>query len=39
MTLRGTVIIVANEGDRIDLPAGTVLENKCVTGSLRIVPL
>lgn len=36
MVLRGTVIIVASEGGRIDLPAGTELENKVVTGSLRV---
>ncbi|KAF7790394.1 hypothetical protein EIP86_001349 [Pleurotus ostreatoroseus] len=28
VTLRGTVIIVANEGQRIDLPDGCVLENR-----------
>jgi UTP--glucose-1-phosphate uridylyltransferase len=27
VTLRGTVIIVANEGSRIDLPDGSILEN------------
>jgi len=27
ITLRGTVIIVANEGSRIDLPDGSILEN------------
>jgi len=35
--LRGTVIIVANEGSRIDIPDGAVLENKVVTGNLRIL--
>ena len=34
--LRGTVIIIANEGARIDLPDGSTLENKVVTGDLRI---
>lgn len=33
MILRGTVIIVANEGSRIELPDGTVLENKLVSGA------
>lgn len=37
VTLRGTVIIVANEGSRIDIPDGAVLENKVVTGHLRIL--
>ncbi|KAJ8660144.1 hypothetical protein O0I10_004003 [Lichtheimia ornata] len=35
--LRGTVIIVANHGDRIDIPSGAVLENKVITGNLRIL--
>ncbi|KAI9315834.1 UTP--glucose-1-phosphate uridylyltransferase-domain-containing protein [Dichotomocladium elegans] len=35
--LRGTVIIVANHGEHIDIPSGAVLENKVVTGSLRIL--
>ncbi|KAI8971393.1 UTP--glucose-1-phosphate uridylyltransferase family [Pilobolus umbonatus] len=35
--LRGTVIIVANFGERIDIPSGTILENKVVTGCLRIL--
>jgi hypothetical protein len=30
--LRGTVIIVANEGSKIELPDGTILENKLVSG-------
>ena len=34
MSLRGTVIIIANHGDRIDIPAGAVLlENKIVSGN------
>jgi len=37
VVLRGTVIIVANEGARIDLAHGSVLENKVVTGNLRIL--
>jgi len=35
--LRGTVIIIANHGDRIDIPAGAILENKIVSGNLRIL--
>lgn len=37
VTLKGTVIIVANHGARIDIPSGSVLENKVVTGELHIV--
>lgn len=37
VTLIGTVIIVANHGDRIDIPSGTVLEDKVVSGNLRIL--
>jgi len=37
VTLRGTVIIVANEGEHIDIPPGAVLEDKVVTGHLRIL--
>jgi UTP--glucose-1-phosphate uridylyltransferase len=35
--LRGTVIIIANHGDRIDIPSGSILENKIVSGNLRIL--
>lgn len=35
--IQGTVIIIANHGDRIDIPAGAVLENKIVSGNLRIL--
>lgn len=35
--LRGTVIIIANEGHQIDIPAGAILENKIVSGNLRIL--
>lgn len=34
---QGTVIIIANHGDRIDIPSGAVLENKIVSGNLRIL--
>lgn len=37
LTLKGTVIIIANHGDRIDIPAGAMLENKIVSGNLRIL--
>ncbi|KAL8279501.1 hypothetical protein RQP46_008063 [Phenoliferia psychrophenolica] len=36
VTLRGTVIIVANEGAKIELPDGTILENKLVSGNLQL---
>ncbi|XP_077461132.1 UTP--glucose-1-phosphate uridylyltransferase-like isoform X1 [Stigmatopora argus] len=36
VSLKGTVIIIANHGDRIDIPAGAMLENKIVSGNLRI---
>ncbi|KAK0417857.1 hypothetical protein QR680_013245 [Steinernema hermaphroditum] len=35
--LKGTVMIIANHGDRIDIPPGTILENKIVSGNLRIL--
>ncbi|XP_062398168.1 UDP-glucose pyrophosphorylase 2a isoform X1 [Sardina pilchardus] len=37
VALKGTVIIIANHGDRIDIPAGAMLENKIVSGNLRIL--
>ncbi|KAL1977492.1 hypothetical protein VTN31DRAFT_351 [Thermomyces dupontii] len=37
VTLKGTVIIVASEGQTIDIPPGSVLENCVVQGSLRIL--
>ncbi|XP_033207280.1 UTP--glucose-1-phosphate uridylyltransferase isoform X2 [Belonocnema kinseyi] len=37
VSLRGTVMIIANHGERIDLPSGTILENKIVSGNLRIL--
>lgn len=36
VTLKGTVIIIANHGERIDIPTRTLLENKIVSGNLRI---
>jgi UTP--glucose-1-phosphate uridylyltransferase len=36
-TIQGTVIIVAGDGCRIDIPSGAILENKVVTGNLRIL--
>ncbi|KAI8813524.1 UTP--glucose-1-phosphate uridylyltransferase-domain-containing protein [Cladochytrium replicatum] len=35
--LRGTVIIVANHGERIDIPSGSILDDKIVSGNLRIL--
>ena len=35
--LRGTVIIIANHGDRIDVPSGAILDNKIMSGNLRIL--
>ena len=35
-TLQGTVIIIANHGERIDIPPRALLENKIVSGNLRI---
>lgn len=37
VVLKGTVIIVANHGARIDIPSGSILENKVVTGELHIL--
>ncbi|ODQ50211.1 UTP-glucose-1-phosphate uridylyltransferase [Saitoella complicata NRRL Y-17804] len=35
--LKGTVIIVCNDGERIDIPPGSVLENVVVTGTLKLL--
>lgn len=37
VSLKGTVIIIANHGDRIDIADGSILENKIVSGNLRIL--
>jgi UTP--glucose-1-phosphate uridylyltransferase len=37
ISLRGTVIVVATAGARIDVPDGSELDNKVVTGNLRIL--
>jgi len=37
VTLKGTIIIVANYGSRIDIPSGAILENKIVSGNLWIL--
>lgn len=37
VVLSGTVIIVANHGSRIDIPSGSVLHDKVVSGNLRIL--
>jgi len=39
VTLRGTVIIVANEGQRIDIPEGCILENRLLSGNLNMTEL
>ncbi|KAJ7703061.1 UTP--glucose-1-phosphate uridylyltransferase [Mycena rosella] len=39
VTLRGTVIVVANEGQRIDIPDGCVLENRLISGNLNMTEL
>ncbi|TGZ65392.1 hypothetical protein CRM22_005876 [Opisthorchis felineus] len=36
--LKGTVIIIARENERIDIPPKAELENKIITGNLRILP-
>ncbi|ODQ65981.1 UTP--glucose-1-phosphate uridylyltransferase [Nadsonia fulvescens var. elongata DSM 6958] len=37
VVLKGTVIIVCEEGKKIDIPNGSVLENVVITGSLSIL--
>eukprot|EP00095_Tigriopus_kingsejongensis_P004193 maker-scaffold208_size258758-snap-gene-0.24 protein:Tk04193 transcript:maker-scaffold208_size258758-snap-gene-0.24-mRNA-1 annotation:"utp--glucose-1-phosphate uridylyltransferase" len=37
VVIKGTVIIIANHGDQIDIPSGAILENKIVSGNLRIL--
>ncbi|KAJ3039756.1 UTP-glucose-1-phosphate uridylyltransferase [Rhizophlyctis rosea] len=37
VVLQGTVIIVANHGERIDIPSGAILNDKVVSGNLRIL--
>ncbi|PKY49782.1 UTP--glucose-1-phosphate uridylyltransferase [Rhizophagus irregularis] len=37
VTLKGTVIIVANHGSRIDIPPHSLLENKVVSGNLVLL--
>ncbi|EFA85941.1 UDP-glucose pyrophosphorylase 2 [Heterostelium album PN500] len=37
IVLKGTVIVVANHGSRIDIPEGSEFENKVVSGNLRIL--
>ncbi|TFK44838.1 UTP-glucose-1-phosphate uridylyltransferase [Crucibulum laeve] len=39
VVLRGTVIIVANEGQHIEIPDGCTLENRLVSGNLNITEL
>ena len=37
VSLKGTVIIIANHGELINIPDGAILENKIVSGNLRIL--
>lgn len=37
VVLKGTVIVVASDGQQIDIPNGSILENTVVTGSLRLL--
>ena len=37
VTLKGSVVVVAHKGARIDIPSGTVIENQVLSGNLRIV--
>ncbi|KAL3312995.1 UTP--glucose-1-phosphate uridylyltransferase [Cichlidogyrus casuarinus] len=37
LKLRGSVIIISNPGEHINLPSGSILENKIVSGNLRIL--
>ncbi|KAF8806463.1 UTP-glucose-1-phosphate uridylyltransferase [Phlegmacium glaucopus] len=39
VTLRGTVIIIASEGQRIDIPDGCILENRLLSGNLNMTEL
>lgn len=39
VTLKGTVIIVANDGQRIDIPDGSTLENRLITGNFTVIDL
>lgn len=37
VTLKGTVIIVASKDSSIDIPDGSVLENKVCTGTMNVI--
>lgn len=37
VTLKGTVVIVANHGCRIEIPDGSILQDKVVTGNIRLL--
>lgn len=37
VVLKGTVIVVAQSGSCINIPGGSVLENKVITGNLTIM--
>ncbi|XP_061405758.1 UTP--glucose-1-phosphate uridylyltransferase-like isoform X1 [Lethenteron reissneri] len=37
VVLKGTVIIIANHGDKIAIPSGSILENKIISGNLSVL--
>lgn len=37
VVLKGTVIIVANSGGKIEIPDGCILDDKVVSGTLRVM--
>jgi UTP--glucose-1-phosphate uridylyltransferase len=37
VSLKGTVMIIANPGSRIEIPDGSILENKIITGNLTMI--
>ncbi|KAF7321635.1 UTP--glucose-1-phosphate uridylyltransferase [Mycena kentingensis (nom. inval.)] len=39
IVLRGTVIVLANDGQRVHIPDGAVLENRLVNGNLTVIEL
>jgi len=39
VTLRGTVVVIASEGQRIDIPDGCILENRLLSGSFTMTEL
>ncbi|KAF7313161.1 UTP--glucose-1-phosphate uridylyltransferase [Mycena kentingensis (nom. inval.)] len=39
VVLRGTVIVLANDGNRVHIPDGTILENRLVNGNTTVIEL